>query len=81
MHTLRDHRCQARVLYPATLSITMDVKIKIVHDKNFKQYLSTNQVYRGYHKKNSNTRESLHSRKRKKLIISQQTQKKRIIHI
>lgn len=43
LQTLRDHRCQARLLYPAKLSITIDGENKIFHDKNkFKQYLSTN---------------------------------------
>jgi hypothetical protein len=43
IQTLRDHKCQPSLQYPATLSITMDGETKIVHDKNkFTQYLSTN---------------------------------------
>jgi hypothetical protein len=43
MQTLRDHRCQPRLLYPTKLSITIDGETKIFCDKTkFKQYLSTN---------------------------------------
>jgi hypothetical protein len=43
MQTLREHKCQSRLLYPAKLSITIDRETKIFHDKTkFKQYLSTN---------------------------------------
>jgi hypothetical protein len=43
MQTLREHKCQPRLLYPAKLSITIDGETKILHDKNkFTQYLSTN---------------------------------------
>jgi hypothetical protein len=41
--TLREHKCQLRLLYPAKLSITIDGETKIFHDKTkFIQYLSTN---------------------------------------
>ena len=41
--TLREHKCQPRLLYPAKLSITIDGETKICHDKTkFTQYLSTN---------------------------------------
>jgi hypothetical protein len=43
LQTLRDHRCQPRLLYPAKLTVTIDGENKIFHDKTkFKQYLSTN---------------------------------------
>jgi hypothetical protein len=43
IQTLRDHKCQPRLLYPANLSITIDGETKIFHNKNkFTQYLSTN---------------------------------------
>ena len=43
MQTLRDHKCQGKLLYPAKLSITIDGETKIFHDKTkFIQYLSTN---------------------------------------
>ena len=42
IQTLREHKCQHRLLYPAKLSITIDGETKIFHDKNkFTQYLST----------------------------------------
>jgi hypothetical protein len=43
IQTLREHKCQPGLLYPAKLSITIDGKTKIFHDKTtFTQYLSTN---------------------------------------
>ena len=57
MQTLRDHRCQPRLLYPAKLSITIDDQNKIFHDRTrFIQYLATNPTLRKYQKKNSNPR-------------------------
>ena len=45
MHTLRDHGCQPRLLYPAKLSITIEGQNKIFYDKTrFNQYLATNPV-------------------------------------
>jgi hypothetical protein len=41
IQTLREHKCQPRLLYPAKLSITMDGETKVFHDKTkFTQYLS-----------------------------------------
>jgi hypothetical protein len=43
IQTLREHKCQPRLLYPAKLSITIDGVIKIFHDKNkFTHYFTTN---------------------------------------
>lgn len=43
LKTLRQHRCQPRLLYPAKLSFTIDGGTKIFFDKiKLKQYLSTN---------------------------------------
>ena len=43
IQTLREHKCQPRLLYPAKRSITIDGETKVFHDKNkFKQYLSMN---------------------------------------
>jgi hypothetical protein len=43
IQTLREHKCQPRLLYPAKLSITIDGETKIFHDKTkFTQYISTN---------------------------------------
>jgi hypothetical protein len=42
IQTLRVHKCQPRLLYPAKLSIT-DGETKVIHDKTkFTHYLSTN---------------------------------------
>jgi hypothetical protein len=43
IETLREHKCQPRLLYLVKLSITIDGETKIFHDKTkFTQYLSTN---------------------------------------
>jgi hypothetical protein len=43
IQTLREHKCQPWLLYPAKLSITTHGEIKIFHDKTkFIQCLSTN---------------------------------------
>jgi hypothetical protein len=43
IQTLREHKCQPRLLYLAKLSITIDGETKLFHDKTkFTQYLSTN---------------------------------------
>jgi len=43
IQTLREHKCQPRLLYPAKLSINIDGETKIFHIKTkFTQYLSTN---------------------------------------
>jgi hypothetical protein len=43
IQTLREHKRQLGLLYPAKLSITIDGEIKKFHDKTkFTQYLSTN---------------------------------------
>jgi hypothetical protein len=43
IQTLRENKCQTRLLYPVKLSITIDGETKVFHDKTkFTQYLSTN---------------------------------------
>ena len=43
IQTLREHKCQHRLLNPTNHSITIDGKTKVFHDKNkFTQYFSTN---------------------------------------
>jgi hypothetical protein len=43
IQTLREHKCQPRLLYIAKLSITIDGETKVFHDKTkFTQYLSMN---------------------------------------
>jgi hypothetical protein len=46
IRTLREHKCQRRLLYPAKLSITINGETKIFHDKTkFTQYCSTNPAF------------------------------------
>jgi hypothetical protein len=46
IQTLREHKYQPRLLYPAKLSITIDGETKVFHDKTkFTQYLSTNPAF------------------------------------
>jgi hypothetical protein len=60
MQTLREHKCQPRLLYPAKLSISIDGETKVFHDKTkSKQYLSMNsalqRIIKGKHQqKNGN---------------------------
>jgi hypothetical protein len=43
IQTLREHKCQPRLLYPAKLSITMDGETRVFHDKTkFIHYFSMN---------------------------------------
>jgi hypothetical protein len=43
IQTLREHKCQPNLLYPTKLSITIDGKTKVLHDKTkFTQYLFMN---------------------------------------
>jgi hypothetical protein len=43
IQTLREHKCQPRLLYPAKLSIVVDEETKVFHDKSkFTHYLSMN---------------------------------------
>jgi hypothetical protein len=43
MQTLREHKCQPRLIYPTKLSVTIDGETKVFHDKTkFTQYLSKN---------------------------------------
>jgi hypothetical protein len=45
IQTLREHKCQRRLLYPTKLSNIIDGETKVFHDKSkFTQYLSTNQA-------------------------------------
>jgi hypothetical protein len=48
IQSLREHKCQSRLLYPAKLSITIDGETKVFHDEaKFTYYLSTNSALRG----------------------------------
>jgi hypothetical protein len=48
IQTLREHKCQPRILYPPKLSVTIDGETKVFYDKTkFIQYLSRNQSFKG----------------------------------
>jgi hypothetical protein len=69
MLTLREHKCQPRLLYPGKLSINIDVEIKIFQDKTkFKPYLSTRPT-EDPRMKTPTQRRYLHQRKDKVLSI------------
>jgi hypothetical protein len=57
IETLREHKCQPRLLYPTKPSITIDGENKIFHQKKIKftKYLSTNPALQRIIE-NSNTR-------------------------
>jgi hypothetical protein len=51
--TLREHKCQPRLLYPAKLSITIDGETKVFHNKTkFTHYLSRNPALQRITEKN-----------------------------
>jgi hypothetical protein len=57
IQSLREHKCQPRLLYPAKLSITIDGETKVLHDKTkFTQYISMNPALQRIITKKKNTR-------------------------
>jgi hypothetical protein len=57
IQTLREQKCQPRLLYPAKLSITIDGETKVFHDKTkFTQYLSMNPALQRIITEKKNTR-------------------------
>ena len=77
IQTLREDKCQPRLLYPAKLSITIDEETKIFHDiTKFTHYLSTNPaLQRIIDGKIPTHGGKLHPSKSKEAVF-QQTQKK-----
>ena len=73
IQTLREHKWQPRLLYPAKLSITIDGETKVFHDKTkFTQYLSMNPALQRIIKGKTPTQGGkLHPRKSKKIIFQQ----------
>jgi hypothetical protein len=60
IQTLREHKCQPRLLYSTKLSITIDGETKVFHDKTkFTQYFSMNPSHQRIKKENSNTRREM----------------------
>jgi hypothetical protein len=58
IQTLREHKCQLRLLYPAKLTITIDGETKVFQNKTkFTHYLYTNlDLQRIITEKKTNTR-------------------------
>jgi hypothetical protein len=57
IQTLREHKCQPRLLYPGKFSITIDGETKVFHDKTkFTHYLSTNPALQRIITEKTNTR-------------------------
>jgi hypothetical protein len=78
LQTLREHKCQPRLLYSAKLSITIDGETKIFHNKNkFTHYLSTNPALQRIITENKQTNKTIQGRKpchrKSKKVILQQT--------
>jgi hypothetical protein len=74
IQTLREHKYQPRLLYPAKLSITIAGENKVFHNRTkFTHYLSTNPAL----KKDNNRKKPIQGRKpqprKSKKVILQQT--------
>jgi hypothetical protein len=60
IQTLREHKCQPGLQYPAKLSITIDGETKVFHDKTkFTQYLPKNPTLQRIIKGKSNTKRKI----------------------
>jgi DNA polymerase sigma len=78
IQTLREHKRQPRLLYPIKLSITIDGKTKLLHNKTkLTHYLSTNPALQRIITEKKITMQGQKPRPRKsKKVILQQTYKK-----
>jgi hypothetical protein len=74
IQTLREDKCQPRLLYPAKLSITIDGETEVFHDKNkFTQYLSTNPALQRIIDGKFQHKEEYYTLEKSKKVIFQQT--------
>jgi hypothetical protein len=76
IQTLREHKCQLRLLYPAKLSININGKTKVFQAKSkFTHYLSTNpalqRIITKKKKKKTIQGRKPHPRKSKNVILQQ----------
>jgi hypothetical protein len=77
IQTLREHKCQPRLIYPEKLSITTDEETKIFHDKTkFTQYLSTNPALQRIIDGKRQHKEGNYTPQKGKKVIFKQIQKK-----
>jgi hypothetical protein len=73
IQTLREHKCQPRLLYPAKHSITIDGETKVFHDKTkFMHYVSTNTALQRI-KTEKNLYKDRNQAQKSKNVILQQT--------
>jgi hypothetical protein len=72
--TLREHKSQPRLLYPAKLSITIDGETKVFHNKmKFTHYLSTNPALQRIITEKNQYKDRNHVLEKSKKVIPQQT--------
>jgi hypothetical protein len=66
MQTLREHKCQPRLLDPGKYSITIDRETKVFHDKTkFTHYLSRNPALQSVITENTHTHTHTHTKQYK----------------
>ena len=74
IQTLREHKFQPRLLYPAKLSITIDGETKVFHDKTkFTHYLSTNPALQRIITEKNQYKDGNNALEKNKKVIPQQT--------
>jgi hypothetical protein len=74
IQTLREQKCQPRLLYPAKLLITIDAETKVFHDKTkFTHYLSTNPVLQSIMIEKKQYKDRNHAPQKSKNVVLQQT--------
>ena len=71
MQTLREHKCQPRLLYPTELSITIDGETKVFHDKIHTLSFHKSSPSKDNKGKTPTQGWKLHPRKSKKVILQQ----------
>jgi hypothetical protein len=72
IQTLREHKCQPRLLYPTKLSITIYGETKVFHNKTkFTHSLSTNPALQRIMTEKYQYKDKKHTRKSKKVILQQ----------
>ena len=72
MQTLREHKCQPRLLYPAKFSITIDGETKVFHYKiKFTLSFHESNPSKDNKRKTPTQGQKLHNRKSKKVILQQ----------
>ena len=77
IQTLREHKFQPRLLYPAKLSITIDGETKVFHDKpKFTHIFPRIQPFKDNNRKKKTIQGQKSCPRNSKKVIPQQTKKK-----